>query len=96
MRLRGPWRQIQVALWLVGLAILAWKGWWWPGILVLVALSAILQAVIQYITFDYSDDVIGAAGLASGSGADNQGWLFILKVFFFQYAMAEPSELINC
>jgi hypothetical protein len=47
MRLKGPWRTIQVALWLIGLAILAWKGWWWPGILVLVALSAILQAVIK-------------------------------------------------
>jgi hypothetical protein len=33
-------------VWLIGLAILFWKGWWWPGILVLVAISAVLEAVI--------------------------------------------------
>ena len=27
-----------------GIAILAWQGWWWPGILVLVALSGLLEA----------------------------------------------------
>lgn len=42
-----PWKRIQGALWLIGLAILAWKGWWWPGILVLVALSGLFQAGVQ-------------------------------------------------
>ena len=46
-KLVGPWRRIHGAVWLIGLAILAWKGWWWPGILVLIAVSAILEAVIQ-------------------------------------------------
>ena len=46
-KLKGPWRKIHGAVWLIGLAILFWKGWWWPGILVLIALSAILQAAIQ-------------------------------------------------
>ena len=46
-RLTGPWRRIHTAVWLIGLAILFWKGWWWPGILVLVAISAILEVVIQ-------------------------------------------------
>jgi hypothetical protein len=46
-KLVGPWRQIHGAIWLIGLAILFWKGWWWPGILVLVAISAITEAVIQ-------------------------------------------------
>ena len=41
------WKQIQSAIWLIGLVILAWKGWWWPGILVLVALSGLVQAGIQ-------------------------------------------------
>ncbi len=42
-----PWNRIQGAVWLIGLAILAWKGWWWPGILVLAAVSGLVQAGIQ-------------------------------------------------
>ncbi len=45
--LPASWKQIQSAIWLVGLAILAWKGWWWPGILVLAAISGLVQAGIQ-------------------------------------------------
>jgi len=43
----GPWRNLHGAVWLIGLAILAWQGWWWPGILVLVALSMVLEAVLM-------------------------------------------------
>jgi hypothetical protein len=32
---------------LLGLALIAWRGWWWPGILVLVAISALIQAAIR-------------------------------------------------
>lgn len=46
-KLTGPWRTIHGAIWLLGLAILFWQGWFWPGILVLIALSGILEAVIQ-------------------------------------------------
>lgn len=42
-----PWQRIQSALWLIGLAIIAWQGWWWPGILVLAALSGLFQAGVQ-------------------------------------------------
>jgi hypothetical protein len=42
-----PWKQIQGAFWLIGLAILFWKGWWWPGILVLVAVSGLFQGIVQ-------------------------------------------------
>ena len=42
-----PWKQIQAAIWLIGLAIIAWLDWWWPGILVLVAISGLTQAGIQ-------------------------------------------------
>lgn len=42
-----PWAQVQTAVWLVGLAILAWQGWWWPGILVLIAISGLTQAVLR-------------------------------------------------
>jgi hypothetical protein len=48
--LTGPWRSIHGAIWLIGLAVLFWKGWWWPGILVLVALSSIAESLIrQYV-----------------------------------------------
>lgn len=40
------WQQVQGAIWLIGLAIIAWQGWWWPGILVLVAVSGLTQAAI--------------------------------------------------
>jgi hypothetical protein len=45
----GPWRTIHGALWLIGLAILAWQDWWWPGILVLVALSVLLEVLLKRI-----------------------------------------------
>jgi hypothetical protein len=49
-KLTGPWRSIHGAIWLIGLAILFWKGWWWPGILILVAVSSIVEALIrQYV-----------------------------------------------
>ncbi len=40
------WKQIQTAIWLIGLALLAWKGWWWPGILILVAISGLFQGAV--------------------------------------------------
>lgn len=45
--LPASWQQIQSAIWLIGLAIIAWRGWWWPGILVLVAISGLVQAAIR-------------------------------------------------
>ena len=43
-----PWQRIQGAIWLTGLAILAWQGWFWPGILVLMAISGLFQAGVQF------------------------------------------------
>jgi hypothetical protein len=43
-----PWKKIQSAIWLIGLAILFWQGWIWPGILVLVAVSGLFQAGVQF------------------------------------------------
>jgi hypothetical protein len=49
-KLTDFWRSIQGAIWLIGLALLFWKGWWWPGILVLVAISGITESLIsQYV-----------------------------------------------
>jgi hypothetical protein len=43
----GPWRSIHAAVWLIGLAILFYTGNWWPGILVLFAISGIVEALIR-------------------------------------------------
>lgn len=48
-KLAEPWRRIHGAIWLLGIAVLAWQNWWWPGILVLVALSSILEATLMLI-----------------------------------------------
>ncbi len=48
-RLIGPWRNLHGAIWLIGLAILALRDWWWPGILVLVAISLLLEAVLMQV-----------------------------------------------
>jgi len=42
-------KQVQSAIWLIGLAILAWQGWWWPGILVLVAISGLTEAAMRQV-----------------------------------------------
>lgn len=48
-KLTAPWAAIHSAVWLLGLAVLAWQGWWWPGILVLVAISVLLEAFIAQV-----------------------------------------------
>lgn len=45
-KLASPWRSLHAAIWLLGLALLAWQDWWWPGILVLVALSLVIEALL--------------------------------------------------
>jgi hypothetical protein len=51
-KLVGPWRDLHGAIWLIGLAILFWRGWIWPGILILIALSTILEIVIMRMVPD--------------------------------------------
>ncbi len=48
-KLHGPWREIQGAIWLIGLAILFWQGWWWPGILILIAISGLFEAIVRLL-----------------------------------------------
>ena len=36
------WGGIMGGIWLIGIAVLAVTGWWWPGIMVLVGISALL------------------------------------------------------
>jgi hypothetical protein len=57
-KLVGPWRDIHGAIWLIGLGILFWKGWWWPGILILLGLSGILEALIMlYVPRSYEEEI---------------------------------------
>jgi hypothetical protein len=46
-RLTGSWRALHGAVWLIGLAILFLTGWLWPGILMLVALSLVIEALLR-------------------------------------------------
>ena len=45
-RLVGPWRSVHAAIWLVGLYLLISRGWIFPGIFVLIAVSAIYEALL--------------------------------------------------
>ena len=46
-KLQGPWRSVHAAIWLIGIYILATHNWWWPGILVLVGISALYEAILR-------------------------------------------------
>lgn len=46
-RMPFHWQQVQSAIWLIGMAVLFWTGWWWPGMLILVAVSGLIQAGIS-------------------------------------------------
>jgi len=56
-KLAGPWHSLHGAVWLIGLAILFWKGWFWPGILVLIAVSAVLEAFLMAYVPHAAEDV---------------------------------------
>ena len=38
-------RAIQAGIWLVGIGILFWMNWWWPGILILVGISMLVSVL---------------------------------------------------
>jgi hypothetical protein len=46
-KLPAAWGAVHAAIWLLGLALLFWMDWIWPGILVLVAISILAQAGMQ-------------------------------------------------
>jgi hypothetical protein len=46
-KLVGPWRSLHGIIWLVGIIILAINNSWWPGILVLVVISVIYEAILR-------------------------------------------------
>jgi hypothetical protein len=53
----GSWRNLHTAVWLFGLAILFWKDWWWPGILVLVGISLVIEALLaQFVPHAFGEN----------------------------------------
>lgn len=66
--LTGPWRSIHGAIWLIGLAILFWQGWWWPGILVLVAVSGVAEALIRQYAPDAVERTVPPAPAVPAAG----------------------------
>jgi len=71
-KLVGPWRTIHGAVWLIGLAILFWKGWFWPGILVLIGISAIVEAVIRLNVPGAAEPVVEDKGPVAKSVTEPQ------------------------
>ena len=45
-KLVGPWRSIHAVIWLVGLYLLFSRNWFFPGILVLLAISALYEGLL--------------------------------------------------
>ena len=60
---------VHSAIWLIGLAILAWQGWWFPGILVLVAISGVAQALLMQMAKRDEDKATVAASARSAAMA---------------------------
>jgi len=46
-KLVGPWQTIHGVIWVIGIYFLWTRSWWWPGILVLVAISALYEAFVR-------------------------------------------------
>jgi hypothetical protein len=43
-----PWQKIQGGIWLLGLALLIWTGWIFPGIFILMAVSGLFQGGVLF------------------------------------------------
>ena len=59
-KLIGPWRNIHGAVWLIGLGILAIKGWWWTGILILIGISGVIEGLLRlYVPEAFEKETTG-------------------------------------
>ena len=58
---------MQSAIWLVGLAILFWTGYWFPGILILVAISGVTQALLASMASRQEQKAAEQAALAASA-----------------------------
>jgi hypothetical protein len=69
-KLVGPWRSLHVAIWLVGLYILFTKGFF-PGILVLIAISAIYEGLLaKYAPHAFEEEIPTAPEASPASVPD--------------------------
>ena len=50
-RFGGRPKALSSAIWLIGIGVLMLTGDWWPGILVLVGLSMVVEAVFKDMSF---------------------------------------------
>ncbi len=48
-KLVGPWQSLHGAIWLIGLYYMFTHNAWWPGILVLIAISAAYEAILRIL-----------------------------------------------
>ena len=56
-KLIGPWQSLHVVIWVIGLYILFTRGSFFPGILVLIAVSALYEAFLRrYVPGSYTDE----------------------------------------
>jgi hypothetical protein len=56
-RLVGPWQSLHVVIWAIGIYILIQRGSFFPGILVLVAISALYEAFLhRYVPEAYVEE----------------------------------------
>ena len=51
---KGPWQnrekganEIQIGIWMVGLGLLFYFGFIWPGILILIGISSIIEGILK-------------------------------------------------
>jgi hypothetical protein len=65
--LPGLYAAVQSAIWLIGLAILFATGWWFPGILVLVAISGVTQALLAKMAASEEQKATDKAALAAAA-----------------------------
>jgi hypothetical protein len=89
-QLKGPWKSVQTAIWLIGLAIIAWRNWWWPGILVLIGISTLTQAVIQILV----PSAVEIADLGEEKGGAPEGPLPATTVPETIATVPAPPQLI--
>lgn len=55
--LSGPWKKIHGGIWLMGLALIAYFNWWWPGILVLIGASSIVEGLAEVVYKEWSREI---------------------------------------
>jgi len=72
-RRRGP--SINGVVWMIGLAVLFYTDWWWPGILVLAGISFLLSAGWQGST-EPEPELPGDEPPLSGMEPDNPAEVF--------------------